>query len=787
MDEKSLEMLEFSHIREILAEHTSFSASHDLALSLQPLQDHDRISLLLQQTAEARQLLALDKDFSIGSTHDIRDKIKLAALEGVLDASSLVEVQQTLAALHDLRRYLKSISGDFPLLWNIAEGIAELHQIEKDIGTCIDPSGEVLDSASPALANIRAQLRTTRSQILEKLEAIVRSPRGDRFLQEDVITEREGRYVLLVKVEHRHDIKGIVHDISNTGATVFMEPTATVGLGNAIRELVAEERHEVEKVLRLLSAEVGAHREDIDRSIELTAELDLILAKARYARLINAVEPTISDISRDGGKQNKKSSIKLVNARHPLLGDKAVPFSVELGDTFSVLVITGPNTGGKTVTLKTIGLLSVMAQAGMPIPADGASQLPIFDGVFTDIGDEQSIEQTLSTFSWHMGNIVRIIGEVTGNSLVLLDELGTSTDPAEGSALARAILHHFLARGTLTVATTHFSDLKAYAHTTPGLNNASLEFDPKTLAPTYHLTIGTPGGSNALATAARLGIPREIINDARSMLSGHSQEMETLLANLTEEKQKIASLQHELEAERDSYAIRSADLERELQRLKTEERKTIQTERDEIVREAAELHKEIRQATAELRKEKSAARLEQARRSLAKVREQLNSEAWQPPAGETLAEDTGVIKIGDTVLVKEAGLTATVMAISEETQEVEIQSGNTKMRLGLGSVVKTTPPSHSQVAPPVKTPPSRRVPMELDLRGKRADEVEPLLDTYLNDAVQSNITQARIIHGIATGTVRNIVREFLQNHPLAKSFRSGNRDEGGDGITVVRL
>jgi len=785
MDDKSLQMLEFPHIREILADYTSFSASRELALGLQPLQDYAQISRLLQQTAEARQLLTLDKGFTIGSAHDIREKTKLAALEGILDPLSLVEVQQTLAALHGLRRYLKSISEDFPLLWEIAGGIAELHQIEKDIGACLDPAGEVLDTASPDLANIRSQLRTARSQILEKLEGIVRSPRGERLLQEDVITERDGRYVILVKVEHRHDINGIVHDISNTGATVFMEPTATVGLGNAIRELVAEERHEIEKVLRLLSAEVGAHREDINRSIELTSELDLILAKARYASRINAVEPHIADPAGDG--QNKNDSLKLVNARHPLLGDEAVPFSVELGDGFSVLVITGPNTGGKTVTLKTIGLLSVMAQSGMPVPADGDSRLPLFDGVFTDIGDEQSIEQTLSTFSWHMGNIVRIIGQATGKSLVLLDELGTSTDPTEGSALAQAILRHFLTRGTLTVATTHFSDLKAFAHTTPGLNNASLEFDPRTLTPTYQLTIGTPGGSNALATAARLGIPEEIINDARGLLSGHSQEMESLLANLAEEKQKIASLELELLTERDKVTGRGAELEKELQRLKTEGSQTLQTERDAIVTEAAELHKEIRQAAADLRKEKTAARLEQARHSLSKVREKLDTPTWQSPAGETAEKDTGVIKIGDTVLVKEAGLTATVTSLSEELQEVEVQAGRTKMRLGLSSVVKTAPPKSGKAPPPVKIPPTRHVPTELDLRGKRADEVEPLLDSYLNDAVQSNISQARIIHGIATGTVRNIVREFLNTHPLAKSFRPGKSDEGGDGVTVVRL
>jgi DNA mismatch repair protein MutS2 len=784
MDDKSLEMLEFPKIREILAGYTSFSASRELAMSLRPLHDYERISLLLRQSAEARQLLQLDRGFSIGSALDIRAKAKLAALEGVLDPSSLLEVQQTLAALHELRRYLKSIAEDFPLLWNIAEGIAELHQIEKDISACLDPGGEVLDTASPALASIRARLREARGQILERLEDIVKSPRGSRFLQEDVITEREGRYVILVKVEHRHEVKGIVHDISNTGATVFMEPTATVGLGNAIRELVVEERHEVENILRLLTAEVGAHADDITHSIELIAELDLILAKARYAGRIRAVEPVIIDAI--GATPTNKGFITLVDARHPLLGDKAVPFSVELGNDFTVMIITGPNTGGKTVTLKTIGLLSLMAQSGLPIPADGASQLPLFDGIFADIGDEQSIEQTLSTFSWHMGNIVRIIAQATPESLVLLDELGTSTDPAEGSALARAILRYFLARGTLTAATTHFSDLKAFAHTTAGMENASLEFDPRTLTPTYHLTVGLPGGSNAMATAARLGLPPEIINDARSMLSGNSQEMESLMANLMEEKQKIVTLERDLTAQRDDFARRNTALDKEIKRLQTEERRAVQAARDEIVSEAAELHKEIRQAAAELRREKSAAGLEQARHALARVREQIQSEAWQPPAGENPEEESTVIKIGDTVRIKEAGLTATVLSISDESQEIEVQAGRTKMRLGLNSVVKVTP-SGKSIPAPIKTPPVRRAPVELDLRGKRADEVEPALDIYLNDAAQSNIMEARIIHGQATGTVRSIVREFVKSHPLVKSFRPGERNEGGDGVTVVRL
>jgi DNA mismatch repair protein MutS2 len=385
-----------------------------------------------------------------------------------------------------------------------------------------------------------------------------------------------------------------------------------------------------------------------------------------------------------------------------------------------------------------------------------------------------------------MGNVVRIIRGATGKSLVLLDELGTSTDPAEGSALAQAVLRYFLDRGTTTVATTHYSDLKAFAHTTPGLENASLEFDAETLTPTYHLTVGVPGGSNAMATAARLGIPSEIIEDARSKLSKGSHELETLLATLMEEKQKASALQRELAAEKEEFARRNRELNSELERLKSEERKAIQEARDTIVREAAELHREIRQASAELRKEKSAASTEQARRTLAGVREQLDSEAWQPRVGGKPDTDIGTIEVGDTVRVKEAGLTATVLSISEETGEIEIQSGRTKMRLSLDSVTKTTAPQEAVFTTGTQ-PAFRQAPLELDLRGRRADEVEAALDIYLSDIAQSNLAEARIIHGIGTGTVRSIVREFLARHPLVKSFRAGERDEGGDGATVVRL
>ena len=359
-------------------------------------------------------------------------------------------------------------------------------------------------------------MREVRQEVLTHLQAIITSPRGRKIVQEPIITEREGRYVIPVKVESRRQIKGIVHDVSNTEATVFIEPWTTTDTQNELRQLVAEEKDEIERILRTLSAEAGAFEGEITRNIELIAEIDLALAKARYAREAKATEPIIVAAARSAKAEGAEPGgvLRLVEARHPLLKKKAVPLSVEIGRDFSVLVITGPNTGGKTVALKTIGLLSLMAQAGLPIPAQAESRIPVFDGVYADIGDEQSIEQTLSTFSWHIGNIVHIINNATAQSLVLLDELGTNTDPGEGSALGRSILLHFLSQRTMAVATTHYTELKALAHATDGMENAALDVDPVTMAPTYHLTVGIPGGSNALATASRLGLPEEIV-DAR--------------------------------------------------------------------------------------------------------------------------------------------------------------------------------------------------------------------------------------------------------------------------------
>jgi len=795
LGDRDLELLEFHKIRGILAGFTSFSASRQLALDLKPLLDEKEVCLRLRESAEARHLLSLSPDFHIGDVVDIREVVRMAARGKVLEPMSLLEIERTLGAGRQLKSHLMNLSGELPLLSGLARDIVALEQLQKDIGGCLTPTGDLLDTASSRLASVRRRMREVRQELLGQLQAIIRSPRRQKIIQEPIITERGGRYVIPVREECRRQIKGIVHDVSNTEATVFIEPWATIDVQNELRELTIDERHEVERILRTLSSKVGAYEREISRNIELIADIDLALAKARYAKEAKATEPFMVAADRNPeAKANKPVGVlRLVEARHPLLGNKAVPLSLEIGRDFSILVITGPNTGGKTVALKTIGLLSLMAQAGLPIPALAESCIPLFDGVYADIGDEQSIEQTLSTFSWHIGNIVRINNSATEKSLVLLDELGTNTDPGEGSALARAILLHFLSQGTITVATTHYTELKALAHTTDGMQNAALDVDPVTMAPTYYLTVGIPGGSNALATASRLGLATEIITRAQHMLSEGSQELGDLLAHLGTERKSIDSLRHSLEKEFSEAQQKNAKLENSLRQLEAERQKTIKDIRDQVVREAAGLHKEIREAAAELRKDKSRKGIEQAKRALAEVRKQLNTEAWQARAAVETGEqegEAGVITVGDTVWLKEVGMSATVLSVSEERGLVEVHAGKVKMILNLDSVEKRMPstgavkPGGAVITRKLSKP---SISLELDLRGKRAEEVELALDDYLNETSLYGLSQVRIIHGIGTGTVRQIVREVLASHPLVASFRTGEKGEGGDGVTIVSM
>jgi DNA mismatch repair protein MutS2 len=791
LDQTSLELLEFPKVREILASFTSFSASRELALNLMPSAEPQLVSLLLRQSAEARRLLALNPGFSIGSIVDVSAEVEMASRGKILAPSTLVNVKDSLQAARSLRATISKIKDKLPSLWGIANGIKDLSYLEAEIGRCLTPTGEILDSASDKLLNLRQQLKRTREELLGRLDSIVKSRHSQKFLQEFLVTTRHDRYVIPVKAEMRKEIKGIVHDISNTGATVFVEPWATVEMGNQLRELTLGEEQEVERILRDLSTQVGVHSAEISRNVALVAEIELALAKARYAGKVNATEPIIAASGEDSPDDTTKTNrLCLIGARHPLLGEKAVPLSVEIGNDFFILVISGPNAGGKTVALKTIGLLTLMTQAGMPIPAAAESCIPVFDGVFADIGDEQSIEQMLSTFSWHMGNIVRIIRDSTGNSLVLLDELGTSTDPIEGVALAQSILLNFLSKGNLVVATTHYSGLKVFAHQTPGLKNASLDFDPLTLKPTYHLTLGVPGGSNALSIASQLGMEPEIITTAKKFMTEGHLEMESLLSELGDEKKRVEELRHSLERDRGKIEGLREELESELQKLKVEERNMLRQIKDNLLREAASLEKDIRQAAKEIQKAKTKTNIERAKKVLTGVHQNLESQAWRTPQGRSVAEETSTIAVGDRVRLVETGLEGTVLSVLENGRELEIQARDIKLKMRSEGVEKVSPLPTAAALPSSVVKISRenkRSSLELDLRGRRADEIEPKLDLYLNDAFVSGLSQVRIIHGFGTGTVRQIVHDFLRGHPLVKSFRPAGKEEGGGGVTIVKL
>lgn len=779
-------MLEFPLVLKRLADHTSFAAGRDLALTLQPTSDAGHIQLLLRQSAEARRLLSVRPDFHIGEAHDVREDAARAGKGAALDPLALLRIQRTLAACRIARSGLQKMSSDLPALWGMAQDITTLPQLEGDIGKCLSPTGEVLDSASAHLADVRWRLKDTRRQLQDRLSVIVKSKRGQEMLQEQLVTERNGRYVLPVRVEAKRELKGIVHDVSNTGATVFIEPMETIESGNELRQLEVEERQEIERILTALSVSVGDACGDIELNIGILARLDLALAKALYAEKTRAIEPEIVS-------GTEERFLRMVNARHPLLRGEAVPLSVELGRDFSVLIISGPNAGGKTVALKTIGLLVLMAQAGLPIPCADGTRMPIYDEVYADIGDEQSIEQTLSTFSAHISNVARIVKKSTPAGMVLLDELGISTDPGEGAALAQATLTHFVDKGTAVVVTTHYSELKAFAHLNKGLRNASLDFDPVTLMPTYRLSVGIPGGSNALNIAARFGLPDEIVDQARSIMSKGSQEVEAMMVDLAAERKRLAEAQQSIDRENARAAGLSADLEAEISRIRSKEREMVREIQDNLNTEIAGLYREIREAETELRKQRKKESLERARKALENITKQAEQRSAQLDRRLAAISDdeSGVEKIavGDSIRLKNMNTQATVVSVDEGQDRLEALVGDIKLTLRLDGVEKIDAPESDGPGGRTEARPrtTRTAAPELDLRGQRAEMVESALDSYLNDAFMSQLPEVRIIHGYGTGAVRGAVREALATHALVKSFRPGSRGQGGDGVTMVEL
>ena len=782
MFEKDLALLEFPRVRDIIAQNCDFSLSRSLALALEPSTDLEQIKARLAESAEARTFLELEPSFSIYGLEDISEQAKFASLGRILEPKTLAQIRRSSGILRRLKSKLGDIGVDIPRLNAIASEIGDFGHLEKTIDMAISPEGELLPNASDKLASIRSRLRGKRAEVIEKLQNYIQSDSTRRFIQEPIVTEREGRFAIAVKAEYKGEIKGIIHDVSNSGATVFVEPFAALDLGNEFKELEIEEIREIERILTELSALVGAVAGSIEDSLEAAARVDLALAKGRYARRSKSIEAVIYQPS-----LSDPASIKLDTARHPLLGDKAVPLSVELGKDFSILVITGPNTGGKTVALKTLALLCLMTQAGLPVPAAEHTRLPLLNGVFADIGDEQSVQAALSTFSGHMSNIARILQNIQGTSLVVLDELGASTDPQEGSALARAILLHLRAKGALTAATSHYTDLKVFAHVTPGLQNASFDFDPSTLTPTYHLTLGMPGGSNAIATAARFGVPEDVIDNARAFLAEGARQLEELLTELQVEKKRLEDLDKLVTREKDALQRQNKALSTELKTLRDEKQSLLQQARDSIVEEMAALQKDLKLARAALEREKSQAAIANAKEASELIHSRLKQGIWQVQKQAPSIDDES-ISVGDRVWLKESEIEGMVTAINEKSGQIEVTAGPLHLKLGRDGLVKATGATANTPSPKVSIRSAgRSVGLELDLRGKRAEDIDHLFDEYLNDAATANLPEVRIIHGFGTGAVRSIVRELAAKHPLVASFHSAPRDQGGDGATVMRL
>jgi DNA mismatch repair protein MutS2 len=813
MDGKSIALLEFPAVRARLAEHTSFPPGRRLAEALEPSNDPLIVRRGLDETDEARALLGERSTVGIGSAHDIGPWIERAGRGGRLDPGNFLEIAETLEATSRLALALAEERR--PLLRELGRELHPLPALKSTLARSFDPVGELLDSASPRLGGLRQAVRIAYDRLRRRLDALVQSETASGALQEPIITLRNGRYVLPVRADARSRVKGIVHDASGSGQTLFIEPLVAVELGNAWREAQVAERIEVERILDELSALVGAHDGELRETLGALARFDLWAAKASLAAEMDAVRPETVE----------RSEVVLLGARHPGLTGRVVPIDIRLGDGYVALVVTGPNTGGKTVTLRTLGLLALMHQAGLHVPIEAGGRLPVFRDVFADIGDEQSVAQSLSTFSGHLRSIIRIVGEAGPGTLILLDELGAGTDPTEGSALAQALLDFFIRAGALVAATTHYAELKAYAHTTAAARNASVEFDLDTLSPTYRLTIGLPGGSQAFEIATRLGLSEAIVTDARSRLSESQQSFEATLASIREAEGETSD---RLEQARISEQ-RAADALRVAQ----EERRAARQERDELVRSArseaerlvAGLHEEVQATRRTLERETVTGRaldaaIARADAELARVPE---PELALP---EPASAEPRTWQLGELARSRSGGWEGRITALERGGRRATLESGEMRVTTNIDdlelvdSVPAAAPadetlgaiwPSGPAHANPVERARSRRsragvpvapdstatttlrldrirtVASSLDLRGARVEEALELLGRYLDDASLANLDRVTIIHGIGTGALRDAVRTAAAAHPLVETIRPGERGEGGDGATLISL
>jgi len=790
MNERNLRVLEFPKILEMLSALAVTEPGREAARQLTPSGDADTVRRWQAETEEAASIYAYNGSNPMAWFTDVRPFLKLAKAGGTLSPKALLQVADVLRASRTVRGALVTDREDTPLLTELGSRLATNRSLEEEIFDAIISEDEISDHASPDLYAIRRQMRVLNERVRDKLNGIIRSATMQKYLMDAIITMRNGRYVVPVKAECRANVPGIVHDQSGTGSTLFIEPMGVVEAGNELKQWTIKEKNEIERILGEFSDRIAPDADLIANNLDLMARLDVIFAKAALSRQMRAVPP----------KLNEAGHVRLIQARHPLIDpQKVVPSTLWLGEEFTTLVITGPNTGGKTVTLKTVGLLSLMAQAGLQIPAAYGSELSIFDEVFADIGDEQSIEQSLSTFSSHMTNIVEILQNVTPRSLALFDELGAGTDPTEGAALAMAILNHLLSMKVTTMATTHYSELKAFALGTPGVENASVEFNVETLRPTYRLSIGVPGKSNAFEISRKLGLPEFLIEDANNRLSKDAVRFEDVIAN-AEYHRQIAEKERELaeQAHRETQKLRdeAERLQRELASKRETELRKARQEARQLLQKA---QRESEQIISDLKKQRREGVKEH---ELHALRAQLqgaiddNSEKIATAGGE--GAPVTEAKAGDTVLLVNLNAKAVILTPPDGKGECTVQAGALKLKANIADMRTARPdkPEKPKGRQPAKgsgggsgyvgvSP--RAVETECDVRGMSLDEALLAVDMFLDGAVLNKLGQVYIIHGKGTGTLRSGIQQHLKKHPAIRSFRLGKYGEGEDGVTVAEL
>lgn len=790
MDTKTLTTLEYTRILEQLEKYAAFSASQKLAHTLRPTNDYRLAVDRLARTTEARRLLNDYAEISVGGARDIRPQVTLAVRGGVLEITDFIDIKSTLESTRDLGRFFNKQDQNFPQLCRIAIPLIPPVGLIEAISQVISEKGEIVDDASPQLATLRAQSRTAHDRLQRKLEQIISDPDITRFLQENIITQRNGRYVVPLRAEHKGRFKSVVQDQSASGSTLFVEPLAVVELNNALFELQLAEKEEIHRILAELSVKVKGAAEELNEIVNALAMLDLSLMCAKYAENLNASEPIFHHPNELANDQTSPI-LKLLQARHPLIDpQRVVPIDILLQDGIFSLVITGPNTGGKTVTLKTAGLLALMAQSGLHIPVQSGSEIMLFRDVYADIGDEQSIEQSLSTFSGHITNIVRILKKARWNTLVLLDELGAGTDPQEGSALARAIMQNLIEKKVPCLVATHYPELKAFAHTQTGVMNASMEFDLATLQPTYHLILGLPGKSNALAIASKLGMDNEVTDLARAMLDPSELKTDDLLDEIHR--------QREITYEEKEAA---ADELRQVQEIKREWQKKLEGIEEERISILAKAQKDALEEIELMREELKGIRKQavnekestDTKKRIHKKLDQLGETQRKPLEKNTyFAQQVQPLKVGDRVYIQSLKVDGNVRAIAQDVVEVEIG----KMRVKVSAVdISRSKIKEKKIDAEVPDVSSTRLPtssmkspgLECHLRGMRVDDALAELERYLEKAYTAGLPYVRIVHGKGTGTIRQVVQEYLNNSPYVERWELAMSTEGGEGVTVAHL